>query len=252
MLKRRNKSHGSFSNSTGLEYHWFYYVNGEYQCISNKTENCNSDIDDLDRIPKKKKDLVSRLVFLILSGIALLTVLFFGVTIWRQFNSLVFAAAGSLIAAAILIANLKNLIFFTKVFYLMYFFHPNAKEIRQWHAADHKLMGLLERDLPITLENLRRMEIFRLSCDTGYFCYSFAYYAAFITSLVLFCLIALFFLNWALLAFLYFFWFHFFFSHTIFYFSQTVFFTAEPTEKQLQEVLASAKRFKEKLSALSQ
>lgn len=246
------KKHSANSNPSGFGYVWIHHKSRrEAVIISEQTENYNAESYDnlIKAYSEKKIAFVSKIIFAILFGAAMATTYFFSKIVWEWSHSWNMAVGCFIGWMLLFLGNIKTLVPFAIEIYLSYFLKPMSHSIKQWHAAEHKTMTLLEKDLPLTMENLRKMEIFRSSCGSQYFCYAFSLYLSLLISLLLFCFLFLISPSFTVIVFLFFFWFNLFFSYNLFYFLQTKFFTAEPTDEQLKEALESAKRLKSKLES---
>lgn len=115
------------------------------------------------------------------------------------------------------------------------------KRLKQWHACEHRVAGLIEKNSDLTLENLRRTSCLNPRCGSEVI--SSIFLASLVTYLLLnltcipiiFCRL--------ILAASYFFLIVLPVSSPIQYL-----FTKEPIEEQLEEALRVAKEFKEKLN----
>lgn len=119
------------------------------------------------------------------------------------------------------------------------------KKIFQWHACEHKVIHLINKNLPITFENLRKMKRISLECGTFIFTLgcsvAMLFYLAFNQSqIVRYTGQQVFYWIFAILLIM-----------SVIFFLPSIIFqyfisTAEPTEEQLEETLRVAKEFKAK------
>ncbi len=230
------------SNASGFELHWFCRTKGEIISMSKSTANYKKEsINDLLEKTPLMIRIFSFLIFFAITGIASIA-----------FSSIVMVHCGFKIAVWCLLGLgiifspiLKNLSLDAAITYERYHHDHFSRERRQWHGAEHKLINLLTKGLPLTLENIKKMQNFypyRKTCGSLGVSDYFSLYLSLVAFLFIFSFFSYFisFYGAIIAAFCIFFWVNFFFSYLFFYFLQKRFFTAEPTEKQMNEALEVA------------
>lgn len=240
------------SNSSGFELNWFYRTRGKIIIVSDNTAGFRREsVEDLLAKSPLSLRIFFFLVFFVITGMVCLS-----------FSSVIFiyyglkAAAWCLLGLGLFFSPiLRNLSIDTAVTYGMYCRDPFYRERKQWHAAEHKAINLLQKSLPLTMENLRKMQNFYpfyQTCGSLFLCSYFSLYLSLIGFLLVFFLLSFVIaLYGAVIAgFMFFFWCNSFFAYRFFYFLQAKFFTSEPTENQLKESIDCIKRCKERLETL--